>query len=171
MKSLVVFALLIVSCSNKPQVLFDYDRQIDFNRFQTYDWSDQSVQVQYNQSVYGNRFYRKRIIQAIDHQFAAKGYEKDIMNPDLLVQMNIMIKPKKKVPKYASTMPIKYQSNRRRHSKDEITLVVNLLDAEKNRLVWQGVITGEMDIPEEIMFDINQAISLIFSQYTFRAHE
>jgi len=74
-------ALLVAAggslCAQK--VTYNYDRQVDFTKFRTYQW------VMAEQGRVQNQLLEKDIIRAVDEQLAAKGLHQVESNPDVLV--------------------------------------------------------------------------------------
>lgn len=51
-------------------------------------------------------------------------------------------------------------------SRKKTTIIVDVLNAETNKLLWQGVATGEMGRrPEEVEAKLKEAIELIFKEF------
>jgi hypothetical protein len=172
MKKLIWLIVLIASCTNKPQVIIDYDREADFNTYKTFSWSPQAKQVEYNYPQYDNSLNRKRIMKAIELQLTGRGYKMDTLKPDLLVNIHLLIQLKNEVRSYPTNRyrywP-DYQINI--YDYEEGSLIVDLIDAKQNQLVWQGIITGVLNIkPEGVEPAINSAVLMIFSEYTYRVN-
>ncbi len=170
-KLLLLLALIAGSCTTEPNVLVDYDRDADFNTYQTFNWADEAMQVEHDQPQYDNSLNRKRILKAIDSQLTGRGYQKDTSEPDLLVNIHLVIKSKQQVKSQPIMSRYRYWQdyNVNIYDYEEGSLIVDLIDKEKNQLVWQGIISGGLNIkPQEIEPAINSAVALIFSKYTYR---
>ena len=63
-----------------------------------------------------------------------------------------------------------YQHEYQDISKKETTLIIDMLDAKTNKLVWQGVGVGVLGKrKEDVILKIREAIRLIFEDFPFRA--
>lgn len=172
MKNLLLLILLVTSCAPNPDVIVDYDREADFSAYHTFDLAPLANEVQYDYPQYDNSLNRKRIIKAVESQLTGKGYEKDTISPDLLVDIHILIQSKKEVRSYPGAARYRYWQdyNINIYDYEEGSLIIDLIDRSQNQLVWQGGITGSINIkPEEVESAISGAVALIFGEYPYRA--
>ncbi len=174
MKKYFLFSLLLLSgaCSSL-KVTYDYDKQIDFSQYKTYAYSEDS------QKLPVGDLNRSRIINAVDTEMAAKGFTKSD-NPDVLIDMHVKAEQKTEAtatttgPGYGgyygrfgyaggfSTTQINYNDY------IEGTLFINMVDAAKEHIVWQGRATKTIDedaSTEKREQNINYAVKQIFMKY------
>ncbi|HMK22675.1 MAG TPA: DUF4136 domain-containing protein, partial [Terriglobales bacterium] len=71
----LIMALTLAACA--PKVVIDFDKEADFAGYRTYAW-ETGTPVK-------NQLMDRRIIAAIDAQLAAKGFQKQVTDPDLFV--------------------------------------------------------------------------------------
>lgn len=166
-------ALLLVgvtSCSS-VKVAADYDKNANFNEYKTFAFFKSGID-----KAQISDLDKRRILRAIERELMAKGYTKS-ETPDLLV--SIFTKSRDKVNVYNNAYgygpygygwgwsPYYWGSGYNSVSTStEGTLYVDLIDANKKELVWQGMGIGyladRMDKKEE---RINEFVSKIMEKY------
>lgn len=166
--NLVVIAILISSCKS-VKTASDYDRSVNFKNYKTFGFSQESQQLP------ANDFVKSRILNAITQNLKSKGLTES-SNPDMIVDLGL--KTQEKI-EYATT---NYdiggyygrrwrvgtgisQSNTKEIDYTEGTLVINLVDANNEKLLWMGSGTGVVSdkaIQEE---NLKAAIDKILAEF------
>ena len=143
---LIAFATILTSC-NSIRVSSDYNEEINFTEFKTYAFSKSGID-----KVEINDIDKKRILRAIDVELYNKGYRKSSIEPDFLI--NFFTKTNKKIDYYPSNnyygyaVPYggmgHYASSwyLNSFSYNEGVLFIDIIDRNKNELVWQGIGKG-----------------------------
>ncbi|MBO3100125.1 DUF4136 domain-containing protein [Gelidibacter pelagius] len=169
----VTMALLLVvasSCSS-VKVAADYDKNANFNEYKTFAFFKTGID-----KAEISDLDKRRILRAIESELMAKGFTKS-ENPDLLV--SIFTKSRDKVNVYNNAYgygpygygwgwsPYYWNSGYNSVSTStEGTLYVDLIDANKKELVWQGMgvgyISQRMDKKEE---RIKEFVANIMEKY------
>jgi len=167
--SLFVIAAWAVSCSSVV-VSTDFDKNWNFSDYKTYAFTAEAEQLPVDD------INRARILRAVESQLAAKGFTKS-GQPDVLIDLNLTAQQKQSAtamsadPYYAgrygwgpgmSTTSIHVQNY------VEGTLFIDMVDAAKQQLVWQGraVKVIDQDVsPERREANINYAVKQIFMKY------
>lgn len=138
---LPIIALIISSCSS-VRVATDYDTKVDFNQYKTFAFYKKGID---KASV--SDLDKKRIMRAIESELVAKGMTKS-STPDILV--SLFTKSRERIniddnmyggfyyPGYYGMSPVRVSQY------TEGTLFIDLLDAKKKDLVWQGIGTGAL---------------------------
>lgn len=147
LKTLPFLALLIfISSCSSVKVATDYDRNANFNEYKTFAFYKTGID-----KAEINDLDKRRILRAIEAELLAKGFTKS-ENPDLLV--SLFTKSREKINIYNDNFgPYGYgwgwhpwywnRYNSTSVSRStEGALYVDLIDANKKELVWQGVGTG-----------------------------
>lgn len=138
----MIVAIGFTSCAS-IDVATDYDKEVNFNKYETYAFFKPGI----DQAEISD-LDKKRILRAIDYELSQKGMVKS-ENPDLLVSM--FTKTKEEVDIYQNNFgygwgwsPYFWGAGTNTHSYTSIkgTLFIDLIDAERNELVWQGLGTG-----------------------------
>lgn len=138
---LSIATLLLVSCAS-VRTSSDYDSQKDFSTYKTFAFYKKAIDKTPISSL-----DKKRILRAVEKELLSKGLKKST-NPDLLV--TIFAKSKDKVtiskPYEYGWNPWWYHGNIHTHISKytEGTLFIELIDASKKELVWQGVGEGAL---------------------------
>lgn len=176
---LIMSGLLLVQCSPILTVQTDYDREADFNEYRTFYWSDdfqnQNSEGATNEPLFYNTLVKKRLKQAIQRELEGKGYTLSADNPDLLVGSQVVVEERNTTGNNYPYYPFYFGyyggfNGTTTNSQKEGDVVVNLIDRTQKQLVWQGYASGvlEMDT-EDRQEEINQAVTLILSEYNHRA--
>ena len=141
-KIILVSAILLLSSCNAIRVSSDFNDKINFNDYKTYAFSKKGVD-----EVEINDIDKKRILNAIDVELSSKGLRKSSIEPDLMV--NFFTKTNKKINYYPNYDYYGYGSSLSPwyntyyyHNYSEGVLFIDLVDYEKNELIWQGVGKG-----------------------------
>ena len=132
---------LVASCSS-VRVTSDYDTSTDFSKYKTFAFYKKGID-----KVEISDLDKRRILKALESELLAKGFTKS-ENPDVLV--NIFTKAHQKVDVYNNNMmhygwhPWYYGPNfgMQISKYTEGTLFIDLIDAEKKELAWQGIGSG-----------------------------
>jgi hypothetical protein len=169
---LLTIALFAVSCSS-IKITSDFDKTASFATYKTYKLTDEAMTLPINE------LNKNRIIAAVETELAAKGFTKSD-SPDVLININlkgekIQTATANNTGGYGygrgyrygygggySTTTISYDSYL------EGTLFVDMIDATKNELVWQGRGVGTIDedaTQAKREKNINYAVKQIFTKY------
>lgn len=183
--ALLVPLLLIGSCTRMSDVQSAYAPSVQFKHYQTFAW----YQVEVPRQPVGvgpdfNPLLDLRIKEAIASELVKEGVTPATENPGLLVAYDIAVDPKlapaaigndvgpgfaygysywygyrysydfSDIPNYKSID--KYSPG---------TLVIDLIDASTNELVWRGAATSNLNPTEIEETRINVIVANIMSQY------
>jgi hypothetical protein len=172
MKAIKILAIILFlslgSCSS-INVYNDYDKNADFSQYKTYAFHKRGID-----KVQISELDKKRILNAIDLELSKKGMTKS-ENPDLLV--NIFTKEREQVNVSQFNMgwgygwgwgwnPYLWGGQNFVTSSTEGTLFIDLIDARKKELVWEGegigYLTENRSLKEK---QINEFVAKILAQY------
>ena len=138
---LPIIALVIASCSS-VRVATDYDTQTDFAQYKTFAFYKTGID-----KAKISDLDKKRIMRAIESELMAKGMTKSA-TPDVLVSLFTKSRERINVndnfyggfwyPWYYGPNPVTVSQY------TEGTLFIDLIDANKKELVWQGIGTGTL---------------------------
>ena len=163
-----VLLFVLASCSS-VRVYQDYDKNVNFNQYKTYAYQKSGID-----KVEISDLDKKRILKAIDEQLLAKGFTKS-ETPDLLV--NIFTKEREQVDVNQFNAgfgygwgfgwnPFGFGLNTSVNRYTEGTLFIDLIDAKKKELVWQGegegTLTKDTNRKDKV---IQEFVTKILSQY------
>lgn len=173
---LVILLLVVTSCSS-IRVATDYDKSANFDNFKTFAFFKTGID-----KAEINDLDKRRILRAIESELLAKGFTKS-ETPDLLI--SLFTKSNQRVDVYNNTWGMGawgwgglgpwggfgpgwgWGYNQPSVSTfTEGTLFIDLIDANKKELVWQGMGTGylsrNMDKKEAL---IKEFVSKIMEKY------
>ena len=164
---LLLFVLVLTSCSS-VKVATDYDQSVNFNQYETFAFFKPGID-----KAEISDLDKKRILRAIETEMQQKGFTKSD-NPDLLV--SIFTKTKENINIYNNNYAYGYgwgwhpwywgAGYNTVNSTTEGTLYIDLIDADKKELVWQGMGTAalarEVDRKQE---RINEIVEEILEKY------
>lgn len=171
-------ALALAGCASKPTLRTDYDRSADFGTYRTYAYVDP---VGTDKAGYRS-IVTQHFKNAIDAEMSARGYRKVDANPDLLVNFHANATEKVDVrstptptmgvgigyggyygyrgglyagwPMYTNDVStVRYQVG---------TLNVDVVDARRKQLVWEGVAEGKLK--KETMQNPEPAIRAVIAE-------
>lgn len=173
LKTLPLMAILLVvtSCSS-VRVATDYDKNANFSTYKTFAFFKTGID-----KAEISDLDKRRILRAIESELLLKGFTKS-ENPDLLV--SLFTKSQQRVDVYNNSWgfggwgwggfynPWGWGWNQQPNvsTRTEGFLYVDLIDANKKELVWQGMGTGylsqNMEKKEE---RIKEFVAKIMEQY------
>jgi len=171
MKYLSLFALVLTltftSCSS-VKVVSDYDSKTDFSKYQTFAFYKPGID-----KAEISDLDKKRIMREIQANLEAKGMTIS-ETPDLLV--SIFTKERERIDVYNDNFGywgygygpwFGGYGGTSVSTSTEGTLFIDLIDKNKNELVWQGVGKGDlvMTTVEKKEARIKEIVSKIMAQY------
>ncbi|MDP3312958.1 DUF4136 domain-containing protein [Lutibacter sp.] len=145
LKLLPLALLFMVASCSSVRVESDYDTNTDFSKYKTYAFYKKGID-----KVEISDLDKKRILKAVESELESKGFTKS-EKPDLLV--NIFTKSREKVDIFNNNSmhfgwhPWYYGPNFGMHISKytEGTLFIDLIDANKKELAWQGIGSGALN--------------------------
>jgi len=179
---IVAIAALAACAAPQPEIRSDFDRNVDFSAFRTYN-----IMLTAGQNTTGDGYgtlVGQRIRAAVEREMESRGYVKD-QAPDLLVNFTLTVQSVQKVTQvpsqnaprayyyrggyYRTWNTYSYDTWVREY--DEGTLLIDIVDAQRQQLVWEAAGTGRLkgDLSTDIEARANRAVALLFERYPFRA--
>ncbi len=167
--TLLAVITLLVSCQT-VRVSQDYAIGTEFNNYKTYAFFKKGID-----EAKISELDKKRILRAIDTEMSAKGFVKS-ENPDIMV--SIFTDSKERVDVYNNNWGWGFGYGwgwgggfwgNNRNSVNRTTegiLYIDLIDAKKKELIWQGVGKAPLkSTPEEKVERTNEIVKEILTQY------
>ena len=171
---------LLAACASGPTVKSDYDHQANFAQYQTFGYMSP---LGTDKAGY-NTLLTERLKSAARGQMEMRGYTYSATNPDLLLNFGAKLQRQTEVtPGFAPMGP--YYGYRTGfyggwpgygwgddvYQYTEGTLSVDLVDARRRQLVWEGVAVGEVQNPDSAgsQQNVDKVVAEIFAKYPFRA--
>lgn len=167
----IVILLMAVSSCSSVRVATDYDKNASFNEYKTFAFYKPGID-----KAEISDLDKRRILRAVESELLAKGFTKS-ENPDLLV--SIFTKSQQRVDVYNNAWgmggwgwggfgPWGWGWNQQPNvsTSTEGVLYIDLIDAAKKELVWQGMGTGYLTQKMEKKDErINEFVSKIMERY------
>lgn len=161
--SATFFVATLVACSSAFTIVSDYDKKADFSAFKTYNYAPGADSLMGPGSSKTKSF--------IEAYMALLGYQMS-ETPDLYLAVNGKVQQRTGVQSNSYGGYYGYygwDTYTTTYTYNQTTIVIDLIDAKKRQLVWQGAATGEFD--QYSMKDKKRAqmIDQIFGQYPYVA--
>lgn len=168
-------ASMFSACGPGISVNSDYDPRAlpAIQDFETYAWLPHP-----SQGRDANQLIEGRVMSAVDAQMAGKGYTKVARDPDFLLGWHVAADDKVDVQTFNNYYGYGYNYwgyggplyNQETYVRQytEGSLLLDVVDASSNQLVWRGAAHGEVDLdasPEERQAKINDAVSMILDRF------
>jgi Domain of unknown function (DUF4136) len=166
---------LLGGCASSPKVRSDYDQTADFGSFHTFGFVTQPGTEREGYST----LLTRDIENAVTAQMQQRGYVLS-ENPDLLVNFAGKLQEKQSI----QSAPGPYYGYRTYGAwagygwggvysvnYTEGTLNIDIIDAARKQMVWEGVAVGEVhdkDLSNK-QDKVNQVVAEVFAKYPFRA--
>ena len=169
LKILPLLLLFILASCDAIKVNSDYDKKVDFAQFKTFAFYKSGID-----KVEISDLDKKRILHSVDDALTAKGFTKS-ETPDILVNIFTKEREQVDVSRYNSGWgygwgygwnPYLWGGNTSITRYSEGTLYIDLIDAKKKELIWQGegegVLTKDTNKKDE---KIKEFVTKILEQY------
>ncbi len=163
----VYFAILamgLASCSGL-KVVQDHDSSIDFNSYQTYNFTPSADSIPINQ------MNKRRLFNAISAEMNESNIRWEA-DPDLFVHVHMMMKGKTKTNvSYGQGETYDLGSGFSTTYMDlseysEGSLFFDIIDAKRKQLVWSGKATGDIKDSNALSEkDINKIVQKVFKNF------
>lgn len=168
---LSLLALGLFSACSTVKVSSDFDREANFASYKTYAFTKEAQELPVGD------INRKRILDAVSNELAAKGFTKSDQ-PDVWIDLKVSAQQKESATATTSspygagygyrwgggfsttTINVEHYT--------EGTLFVDMIDVSKKQLVWQGRAVGTLDPDADAKkreYNINQAVKQVFTKY------
>ncbi|CAH0336791.1 hypothetical protein FVB9288_02511 [Flavobacterium sp. CECT 9288] len=170
LKFIPVLLLFVFASCSSVRVYSDFDNKADFTAYKTYAFHKNGID-----KVEISQLDKKRILNAIDRELSAKGMTKS-ENPDLLI--NIFTKERERVDVNQFNAGWGYGwgwgwnpfmwggQNTIASTSTEGTLFIDLIDAKKKELIWQGEGVGNLTQNRRDKEErINEFVTKILEQF------
>jgi len=179
---LAASALTLTACATGPSVRTDYDPTASLGQYRT--WSFYKP-LSMEQAGYSS-WVSERIRDDVRREMEARGYRYVAEGGDLLVNFQSSVRDRTAVwpvprvdfgwvysYRYNAfvSVPFWYDDAQVTRYREGV-LTIDLVDAQRNRLVWSGSASApeaSKRKPEDKLADIDRAVAAIFAKYPARA--
>lgn len=165
--AILLLGVIILSSCSSIKVATDYDKEVNFDQYKSFAFYKPGID-----EAEISDLDKKRILKAIERELVAKGMVKQTQ-PDILV--SIFTETRENINIYQNNFGYGWGWNpyfwgpggmNSVSSNIEGTLYIDLIDAERNELVWQGLGTGILSLDMEKKEEkINEIVNKIMEKY------
>lgn len=138
--AVLVGALALTGCATAMSVGSHVERGLDFSRYRSFAWGPADALPTGDARLDQNPFFKDQVQGAVEKQLALRGLPVTVGDADLLIHYHAnitrRIDPNQADRAYGycasgdcTRMPVDYEAG---------TLVLDLIDARTNRLIWRG---------------------------------
>lgn len=189
-----VFATMTLSVASQAQVSVDVDQNVNLKQFKSYAWLSPDIKVGPN-PLYNSGLISNHVKHDVDVELAKKGLAYDEQQPDLLVSFHTYTEARKEqvpnapiaTPYLAPTLlrfprgfvsgwaympwgyanwPYQWNAGFRTVNYTEGTLIVDVVDAHTQQLIWRGVAQGQVNSTSNgINRELHTGIHRMFKKY------
>ncbi|HEY9004894.1 DUF4136 domain-containing protein [Ohtaekwangia sp.] len=180
MKTKLFFAaLMLLSAAAMAQVHVDFDKHIDFKKYKTFKFESGKVIRKLGVTDTDNRFMDANVKEAVTRDLEAKGLTPSDTHPDLIITYLAGAREKQEVQNYISNPGFFYpyyrfyglggwwgpQWNNFWVSRyEEGTLIIDILDARTDQLVWRSYAVAQINNFNEAKF-VEKEVSKSFKHF------
>jgi len=169
-------ALFLAGCASKPQIAVESRDGVDFTAFKTYGYVEQPGTDRESYTTILTSHFKR----AVDKEMQARGYRYSTAEPDL--QVNFFSNVENRTESY-STPQVSFGFFRSRsgvvlgvplygervdtRNYKVGTVSIEVVDAERKELVWNGVLEGALSrkAMQNPASSVQTAVSQIFARY------
>lgn len=168
----VIFTIsaLMFSCANNITANYNVDPEADFSKYTSFYWDDplNKAANESHNPIVNNSLVNKQVKENIETQMQGRGYALTENNPDILINFHIMVENKSKVTSsYPNSYYFWWRNDIQTINYKEGTLIIDLIDAKTDQLIWQGYSTGTITRSDMIP-SIKETVLKIFSKFQYR---
>ncbi|WP_394759061.1 DUF4136 domain-containing protein [Flavobacterium sp.] len=135
-----LFSLFLLASCSAVRVNSDYEKNVDFTLYKTYAFHRTGID-----KVEISDIDKKRILRSIDEEMTLKGFTKS-ESPDLLINFTTKAEKNINVNQFYTGFGYGWGygwnpywgGNASVYTNTEGTLIIDLIDAKKKELIWQG---------------------------------
>jgi hypothetical protein len=169
----LLFVFLISACSNTKST-FDFDSSVDFSRIKTYTWDKQPSSA----FAKANSLIDKRIVKSIEANLSRKGISQ-ADSGDIKISYSMSTQQKLKSSNISAGVgmsvgrsnrgSISLSSGNQLRQTTEGTLVIDMVSAKDNSLIWRSITTQPISdrkaTPQDSQKRMDQLMYGIFENF------
>ena len=167
--AVAIAAFALTGCASM-RVSSYLERESNFPRYRTYNWAPPEALETGDPRLDNNPFFHERIQADVEKQLAARGFEKTTSGePDLRIHYRASVRQRVDVdgvdPEYRYC---KNEDGCQPYVYDAGTLLIDLVDARTDKLVWRGwaedSVDGVIDNQQSLEQKIDKAVTRILQR-------
>ena len=167
----LLLVFMLTGCASM-RVTSDFDDTADFSTYSSFAWMAKPDQVQDNLTRLGQ--IQGRIESAVEQNLISHGFQKTSDAPDFYVVYHAAVE-QQITGATIDTWGYGYRRPLRRSgvvyadvsvdSFQEGTLIIDIVDASQNELVWRGTAIGAVNTPQQAAEKIDEAVQRILMDF------
>lgn len=166
--SIIIF--IVFSCASSNAVLYEFDETVDFDAYTTFVLCVDDFFVEYStEPELDNNQIREFIGDYLELEMISRGHKTNVLNPELQVGFELIVEQKEAVFQNCETegeYDYWHECTIDTVIYKEETLVVYVLDFNKNQVVWQASIVCNMNKKsEKLEAYIGELVNILFNEY------
>jgi len=178
-----VAALILTGCASVAHV--EKDNNADFSKYKTYSWIDRDGSGKQDRN-HRNDLMEQNIRAAVNRELQEEGWRETKNRPDILVSYDVLVEKSVKQqndPVYSRSysrtffnpytrryINVFYPSQFQGYDNYEVpvkegTITVTMIDANTDKMVWQGWTTDEVNSKNLTHKEIRNSVRSIFRKF------
>ena len=170
--ALIISGMLATGCASMT-VSSHVETGLDTSQYRSYDWGESDALPAGDPRIEKNPVYQDFILGAVERQMALKGFQHatDKGRADLLIHYHAAVNRRINV----SQADRAYKScfgedcSARIVEYEQGTLVLDIVDAKTNRVIWRGwaqdTVDGVLDDEQQMVQKITEAVRRILARF------
>ena len=180
---IAVAALILTGCASVAHV--EKDNNADFSKYKTYSWIDRDGSGKQDRN-HRNDLMEQNIRAAVNRELQEEGWRETKNRPDILVSYDVLVEKSVKQqndPVYSRSYSrtffnpytrryiyVFYPSQFQGYDNYEVpvkegTITVTMIDANTDKMVWQGWTTDEVNSKNLTHKEIRNSVRSIFRKF------
>jgi hypothetical protein len=162
-------AFILTGCASMKVTSYT-EPGIDFTQYRTYNWEPVAPLSTGDPRLDNNPFFQERVQVDVEKQLATRGFEKTTSAmPDLLIRYHASVRQRLEVNSTGrDTNGYCLSDDCRPYVYDKGALVLDLVDARTDRLIWrgwaEGSVEGTIDNQEWMEQKIDEVVARILER-------
>jgi len=180
---IAVAALILTGCASVAHV--EKDNNADFSKYKTFSWIDRNGSEKQDHN-HRNDLMEQNIRAAVSQELQKEGWRESKNRPDILVSFDVLVEKSVKQqndPVYSRSYSrtffnpytrryfnVFYPSQFQGYDNYEVpikegTVTITMIDADTDKMVWQGWTTDEVNSKNLTHREIRNSVKSIFRKF------
>ena len=175
----VTVVALLVGCGS-IKVRSDFDEFVSFREYRTYSWTESQSESRGDPAL-NSPLTGRRVQNAVDSELIRRGYRRiDAGSPDFYIAYSVVSTRRTDITStgdpYGHRYYMGYRSSRyhgmgvdvQTNHWIESTIVLDVIDASTNEVVWRGWATSDLDAnpsPDRVSYYVERAVEKILDEF------
>jgi len=167
--TLALLAMATAACATTMNVSSHVDREVDFSRYQTFDWGPADALPTGDPRLDANPFFKDHLQGEVERQLTRRGFT--LAKPgaaDLLIHYHAHITERIDV----ASVDKSYGYGGQVRDYEAGTIVIDVVDARTNKVVWRGwaqdAVKGMLANEDTMAAKIDEAVTRMLARLPAR---